>query len=933
MADRNIAFTIQLNGTEQVFSSIAELENAINQATQELKVFTGSEADFKKLQEEIQGANNELTKIKEGTRGLSTEKQIGEFLKFGQVVTGAFGAATTALSLFGKENEDVTQAAAKAQQILTLQYSIVTLAKEKDTIVTAFNTASKIANTIATQGLVAATRLLFTLIKANPLGAFLTIISAVVGALVLFTDNTDDAAAAEENFQKVLAKGQVERQRQIQLLQAQGKTEVEVAQAAAKAAEDRFRMAQFYYFNTSRDAELFAKVQEEYDTAQFERDIAKLNLETAYENERKKNAESQEDRQEREKENQEELNRLRRQEIAIAIEAYKVRNQLALVGKAIGDDESELLNTLEKRLSNLQALVQGEDRYLSVTEKVNKALSENSQQEDSYAVVFENLRYRVEDYFEAFSKGEITIKDVSKNLRDYTIQIFEDSKGALDPRQLDDFFFYTEEYVKFFEQSQKLLAKSSQQTKDIILGEFEQATIDLALLKGEITFDPFSEGGYMGDPNRMRTQEELLQDLITSEQRYAQVIKSLETQYRGALRAEENFADATDAELKPAVDEQIGLFVKLTAQILKYENDVSLTALSIQKLNEQIAKTAPAAREGLILSNLDSLLKEFDVKVGGGKEKLLALEKEISTKRFDFERKFAEDVIALQLQLSNEIDGFRELSYEAKLEILKAFLEKEITATEDAEQKKQEAQQKTIDKILEQIQLFQTGLQAIQQAVSDYYNFQFDQLEKRNKRIQDTIVGDSERANDLRLEADKAYTAEREKLEKQQAKISLRLTKAQTIANVAQAVAQSLGNPILAGIIGAAGVAQIAIISQQIAAVDSYKRGGRLSMAEGGRVVGPPHEQGGVKYQGGGVELEGNEVVINRLSSLRYADILSSINVAGGGKPIVMSNFDDSRIVEAIAKQRQMPLRAYVVESDITNAQTINKRLELLSQI
>ena len=76
MADRNIAFTIQLNGTEQVFSSIAELENAITQATQELKVFTGSEADFKKLQEEIKRANNELTKIKEGTRGLSTQKQI-----------------------------------------------------------------------------------------------------------------------------------------------------------------------------------------------------------------------------------------------------------------------------------------------------------------------------------------------------------------------------------------------------------------------------------------------------------------------------------------------------------------------------------------------------------------------------------------------------------------------------------------------------------------------------------------------------------------------------------------------------------------------------------------------------------------------------------------------------------------------------------------
>ncbi len=46
-----------------------------------------------------------------------------------------------------------------------------------------------------------------------------------------------------------------------------------------------------------------------------------------------------------------------------------------------------------------------------------------------------------------------------------------------------------------------------------------------------------------------------------------------------------------------------------------------------------------------------------------------------------------------------------------------------------------------------------------------------------------------------------------------------------------------------------------------------------------------------------------------------------------------MNNFDDSRIVEAIAKQRNSPIRAYVVESDISQSQITARRLEKLSQI
>jgi hypothetical protein len=137
----------------------------------------------------------------------------------------------------------------------------------------------------------------------------------------------------------------------------------------------------------------------------------------------------------------------------------------------------------------------------------------------------------------------------------------------------------------------------------------------------------------------------------------------------------------------------------------------------------------------------------------------------------------------------------------------------------------------------------------------------------------------------------------------------------------------------LAGITAAASAVQVGIITAQLNAIDTYKKGGKLRpYATGGLVKGPAHEYGGVKYQGGGIELEGNESIINRVSTVRYQDLLNQINLNGGGAPII-NNFDDSRIVEAIATQRREPIRAYVVESDITSKQNIQRRLELLSQI
>jgi len=160
----------------------------------------------------------------------------------------------------------------------------------------------------------------------------------------------------------------------------------------------------------------------------------------------------------------------------------------------------------------------------------------------------------------------------------------------------------------------------------------------------------------------------------------------------------------------------------------------------------------------------------------------------------------------------------------------------------------------------------------------------------------------------------------------------------QTIANGAQAIVKSLAElgpiagPIFAGVNAALTAFQIGVISDQISNAQAMRRGGVLKAQGGMLLSGPSHEGGGIPLAQYGVVAEGQESIINRNSTVNFRDLLSTINQSGGGRPLVVNNFDDTRIVEAIASQRQKPLRAYVLQSEITNEQAISKRLDDLSK-
>lgn len=126
-------------------------------------------------------------------------------------------------------------------------------------------------------------------------------------------------------------------------------------------------------------------------------------------------------------------------------------------------------------------------------------------------------------------------------------------------------------------------------------------------------------------------------------------------------------------------------------------------------------------------------------------------------------------------------------------------------------------------------------------------------------------------------EIDKKTEARREEMQKEAFEREKRWNIATALMNAAMAITQVFRSTpppasfVMAGITAATTGAQIATIASQ-----KYARGGELH--------GASHAQGGIKgnIQGHNIELEGDEVVINKRSAHKYRNILSYINSDNG---------------------------------------------------
>ena len=997
----NIALTLTLNGVQQTIQTITQLEETLNQARSSLSKLTIGSSEFKKLQKEIQMADTALKNMRKSSEGIELEKQIGDFAKLGATITGGFAAAQAAMSLFGNESTQVAEAAAKAQQTLTIALFARDAAEGALAVKTVALTIATKAQTAADNVQIGVLKKLFAVIAANPYTALVIAIGAVVTAVyLLVTAETEQEKQAKKSKEAndayieslklagvqskltadqvgflvsffedgILPLGQfqaginklVPGLKNINLTTKEGRTilnnYVTVLSSLGKVQDEIAGKTTEYTEalkngNKTRARDIRLELQFlSLEQAKYQEELNKI------ENQDKK---IEEDRTKREKSRQDRLNKRiesLNQELDLLKKRIELeRGELDVLTEAskFNPAEAEIIKRLNERYEAQKQVTESLKEFLPVQEILKQGFEKiNKIGEDVIFDRFDEFGKSVDSLSKEFTDGLISIEQFNESFN----KLGKDITGSPDLGTIinDE---AKENLIGAIQNVKTLIFVIDQfKKKGFTFPSLDTFQKDVVRLRKELE-DPFL------DPKRekeVRDELKKIQDdfsnaylkLQQGEKLYQDGLRKIREKEQLKLQQDGIDTVKVAEETRKEIDDLNSQF-KQTGTVL-FDNlsdgvvSLNLFRQGVVDVNGEFKRLTDLIKDlqgdeltSFLLKNKENLTNAYTVnlpKVKDNRDRLVKLQKEIQDKSYDNEQEYVLDVKALEYDLGKQRVDITNLTYEEKLILLEAFLKKEVEVTEDSEQKKQDSQEKTRQKILDGIAQFQQALNAIQQTVDDYYNFQFEQLEKRNKRIQDTIVGDSELSNQKRLENEKIYQAERERLEKKQAKTSLGISLLQAIANAAQAITLVTAQtgvfaPIAAGIVAAASAAQIGIILAQISSVDKYKRGGRLRFGQGGFVSGPSHENGGVKYQQGGVELEGNESIINRVSTIRYQDLLSQINVSGGGRPIISNNFDDSRIVEAISKQRMEPIKAYVVESDITGKQNVQRRLEQLSQL
>lgn len=954
----NIALTITLNGIPTIISNVDELKSAIASLKTELDTIpkssdaysalngvvgalesklgeveaqakqTGAaitsstdkaEQSTKELNNSLDDTGEKINNVGKKTKEVNFEKAFQSFAKVGSAITSSFAAAQATIGLFGGDSTKVAEAAAKAQNLLTVAIAAREVAEGIGAITTVRATIAQKAKNIADTASIGILKKLFAVIAANPLIALATAVGAVVAAIYLLVDAESDAekqakasADAQKEFNDALKNTEISTSIAIEkytnLIQLLNRGKITLAQfdasireltpnidefailgsKAADSYEDFLKATLYLSEQTAnlKDAEAaYAKIRKDGDAAatqQFANRIAELqkqraiNLEIIYRiNKEIKDAQAAEQkRKEQEKKDAEDRKQRLLEQIKLTSELTMAAQEQYAAQQKLGDLNVQFAS--QAQLDLLKSLTKASDDYLTVTQKLSKLNADLTEQD---------LK-RIND-----AESELTAAG----------QRIENLNTLL---------------TKGFAEAGVSLKKSD--FKKLIKEQFDIESGQINDLDAQI--------------KNLQNRQKFVNDFIDQY-----------TQKR--LKASKNTGEALKAEEEGYRNEGKALFETLVENekgLVAFQAKVTTLKDELAKLTAQTnaLKNSQDVLNGFIRENAVDITKQYTIKLGDlekNRQDVINLQTQLDSKLYDKSKTFQTQVTSLEEQLLAQGFDIRKASYEEKLALLKLFLDKEVKATEEAQEKQANAEKTRLDKFTEGIQQFQSVLNSLQQTSTLFFNAQFDTLEKRYKRITDSVVGDTEAANQKRLDAEKAYQEERIKLEKRAAKTALRISLAQALANTAEAItkaaAQTGVGAIIAGVaIAALNATQVAIIGNQLANIDNYRRGGRIKMAGGGLVTGPSHEYGGVKFQGGGIELEGNEAVINRYSSVNYMGLLDQINQAGGGKPIGYG-FDDSRLIEAIAKQRNTPIRAYVVESDITAKQETARRLEKLSQI
>lgn len=235
--------------------------------------------------------------------------------------------------------------------------------------------------------------------------------------------------------------------------------------------------------------------------------------------------------------------------------------------------------------------------------------------------------------------------------------------------------------------------------------------------------------------------------------------------------------------------------------------------------------------------------------------------------------------------MANMFDQLDEMVLAPAMDTFSMFMD---FAIEETAQKLEEVQ-KLHDDALDKVNESADKIKELNDSLKDSSN---TNLEATKQQLADEQLLYAQRlAEEKKLaEQEKALKNKQAQQEANARKMELRYQMVMAVANTAQGASKALADwgwplgAVFAGIMAALGAIQVALIAKQIGAIKPIK------YAEGGLLQGPSHSQGGIPIGRTGVEVEGNEYVVNKRSTAKYLPLLEAINNEGRKKSI--SNTD-----------------------------------------
>ena len=953
-----------------VITDIKTLEEEIRKAKEDLKEVEIGGPIFNQLAKEISQAETKLIGLQDAAKGISKEKTLEGFGKLGAGIASSFAAATAAVSLFGNESESVQKAATQAQNLLTVALSLRGIAEIKTGADIVAKTIAEKASTAATLASTKATKALYTTLAANPYGVILAVVGLLVTAYLTLADATYDAEAAQESFNKTLSETlyqydleRVTIQSNLDLAlkkaELEGKSLKDINELRKQAALDTIAVIDketnaLNALRITRQKEISATIKDEKERKAA---ITKLNEDIAKEGRRlgieKFKLEQQilldeVDLQIQLKNSVNKTTDAKKEYIQTILDEISANAKLLVQNVQLNELDATIVSNLEKKVEEAKNYANELNKLKTFAQLYKEELEELNPVQDNLGDIFTYVKGTGENLIDSLDDMVYTAEQAKEAIKDFDdgIEILSRGLNETDKQLLFDF---SNNYKELFNTFQRL-----QQFKGKPLGfdiaSFQKAVTDVNLLTGKITEDPYSK---LDDITKRRTAEQLAADKLTARQRLETLKKSFTDEFVLYLEDQERKKGLTDKQIadnrKTNEDIAASTFDSLAGggdTLLKFEQGVVKTSEKVVELNKKLQELAPAARAGFIIQNADDIAKQYDILlplVEKEEEALAEIQIEIAQKTFDDKKKYLDATQKLQADLLAQGIDIEELTYEQRLILLEKFLSKAVGLSKDKKEVLTEEQKKFIEITTRVVDEFASTIGRISSLVAQSYSFQLETLENKNQEALSQVVGDTEEANKKRIELESQYQLERAQIEKQARIKALQFQKVQAITDVASATLKTFGELgftpaafVLAGIGATLAAIQVGLIQQQINASQSLAGGGIIRIGAGGMVVGPSHEQGGVSFAAGGVNLEGGESVINKVSSLNYGGLLSQINQMGGGSPIVnnpSNSLMEERLVQAIAKTKNEPIRAYVMNSEITNGQAINRRLNELATL